>query len=387
RYLMEGEVNLLKEVRTIHVPRQLKSGKRPARNVSIRVVRNVSRQAYIQEDQLNYYLADNAVDDGAEYHSEQQGNGDFFYEDQYIQQQDAYVVEESSLDSSPSAEPRPLVFLQCRVCAMTVQSSLKRRHIHRFHLNKPLYTCPHCNFQSYHHGNINKHLLAAHERTGGAICHKEALEGRMMSLLYSCFTDPLILRYTDDAVVDCVSDLLNTVCEPEECVPVESPLPISPQYEFDRAESPRNIYLGAAEPICIEQEDQRRQVQKFIRVRKRPVPPLEPQRRPIRKVAQKQNCCVCGIKEITHTERHVLQHHLKQKVFCCYFCEYANSYAPNAVRDHIRTQHPEQSPLEYGDYRVAYAEAIRDLTGECFPPCAMMERVRRGMMEEEACDI
>uniref|UniRef100_A0A7I4YQU6 C2H2-type domain-containing protein n=1 Tax=Haemonchus contortus TaxID=6289 RepID=A0A7I4YQU6_HAECO len=225
----------------------------------------------------------------------------------------------------------------CRICELHVKSTHRRMHIYSCHLRRPIYRCPICDISStYHISNIRVHIKKVHNVMSEPISCKEEYENEMNAFLYSCFGDHQIFRRQDPDVVACLIDILN-------CVSNGKSIRMTPLTDVC---SGSIAQVGRDRPVTTGS--------------------IFGDQSPLLARTQSRNTCrLCFETNVKHLERHVLQHHIKQPMFLCPYCNFSSCYSPTSVKDHIKTRHSMLEPVPL-DVRDEYAELIQTVYAQCF---------------------
>uniref|UniRef100_A0A914WCW4 C2H2-type domain-containing protein n=1 Tax=Plectus sambesii TaxID=2011161 RepID=A0A914WCW4_9BILA len=245
------------------------------------------------------------------------------------------VLDDGSLSSDKNRFP-------CRMCGMLVAVNLRKMHVYRYHLNRPLYECPLCEHAStYHVSNVKTHMRIHHaipHRLASPINRKEEFAPEIAALMHSCFGDDrMFTRTVPQSVKDVVEYLLTAVSEPDTVEKVQ-PISSSASSSAPISEVPPPV-ASALSALAAKSTA---------------------------KPDEEVTCNLCGITGIKQRGRHVLQHHVKKPVFRCPLCDYATTYASSSVKDHLRSQHAERPDARPADFRWNYQNLIDHYFAQCF---------------------
>ncbi|VDO55581.1 unnamed protein product [Haemonchus placei] len=178
--------------------------------------------------------------------------------------------------------------------------------------------------------------IVVREELSEPISCKEEYESEMNAFLYSCFGDHQIFRRQDPDVVACLIDILNCVS------------------------SGKSIRMTPSTDVCSGS------IAQVGRDRPVTTGSIFGDQSPLLARTQSRNTCrLCFETNVKHLERHVLQHHIKQPMFLCPYCNFSSCYSPTSVKDHIKTRHSMLEPVPL-DVRDEYAELIQTVYAQCF---------------------
>ncbi|CAJ0932977.1 unnamed protein product, partial [Mesorhabditis belari] len=285
--------------------------------------------------------------------------------------------EDYPLDSPPILEPQVSQIVRntelCRLCAQNIPTGCRRMHIRRFHLQRKLFRCPHCKFSSnYSYGNVRAHMWQMHYSRLKPITVKNSLNDVMMDYAYMCFGDQRLLARYEKEVVDTVMDLIDWAADgvkPEDLIPVAQ--------QTRQGSSQNAVWAEIGDdglPFDIIDPGEEQEMGNSSEKSTQRIESLQITQEPAAKRSKRptSTCLLCGLREITHRERHVLQHHFKRLVYLCPHCSFGSTYAPNVIKDHMRTKHIALggNPV---DIRGQVTKAIDSIYEKCFGPISYID--------------
>lgn len=222
----------------------------------------------------------------------------------------------------------------CKKCGEIVHGTLRKQHILRVHLNKPMYRCGYCDFSSPDRkATIQIHLGRIHPSLPALVLEElSTYKNEIDAFKQECFDMKIGVRGRDT----------DTLLEEMES--------LSRKDEQDRNKAVKRARLETTVTLMKD-----RQINPAI-------------------------CKLCGtkVKDAKKRMHHVTRVHLHKKLFFCGYCQFSSRVERHNVVRHIRRTHGKECEELIRDETQKWRKRILELQRQCFGTATAFESVAGG---------